>query len=84
MTTAMTRPSDAGDAPLPRRSLRGLLPSTWTGRAVNVAYVGANGKAVSASGSLLELYPFGPVLNVEGIRTAISWDALRVIELELD
>jgi hypothetical protein len=32
---------------------------------------------VETRGTLLELYPFGPVLSLSGEKTALSWDSLR-------
>lgn len=79
---AMTRPDKNGTLALPKRaSPRGLLPSTWLERTLRVEYVDARGAGQATSGVLLELYPFGPVLNLGGAKTALSWDALRVVEL---
>jgi hypothetical protein len=61
MAEMTTTPSSNGEAPLPRRTPRGLLPSTWLTRSVRVEYIGADGMAGSTDATLLELYPFGPV-----------------------
>jgi hypothetical protein len=67
---------------LPKQSRpKGLLPSTWLERTLRVEYVDARGDGQAASGTLLDLYPFGPVLNVGGAKTVLSWDALRVVQL---
>ena len=68
--------------PLERRSgPRTLLPATWVGRTVRAGYVGADGAGVESEGTLLDLYPFGVVMNLEGERAAVAWDALRVVTL---
>ncbi len=79
---AMTRPDVNGTPSLPRRSgPKGLLPSTWLERPLKVAYVDASGRGVETSGILLDLYPFGMVVNIKGAKTCLSWDAVRVVEL---
>ncbi len=79
---AMTRPDVNGAPALPKRSApKGLLPSTWLERTLKVAYVDADGMGVEASGTLLDLYPFGPVLSLSGEKTALSWDCLRAVTL---
>jgi len=68
--------------PLERRSgPRTLLPATWVGRTVRASYMGADGHGVESEGTLLDLYPFGVVMNLEGERAAVAWDALRVVTL---
>ena len=79
---AMTRPDVNGAPALPKRSApKGLLPSTWLERTLKVAYVDADGAGVETSGTLLDLYPFGPVLSLSGEKTALSWDCLRAVTL---
>jgi hypothetical protein len=39
----VTKPSSNGEAPLPRRTPRGLLPGIWAGHTVKVEYTGADG-----------------------------------------
>ena len=79
---AMTRPDVNGTPSLPKRAApKGLLPSTWLERTLKVAYVDVRGAGVETSGTLLDLYPFGPVLSLEGERTALSWDSLRSVTL---
>jgi len=41
----------------------------------------AGGCGVESEGTLLDLYPFGVVMNLEGERAAVVWDALRVVTL---
>jgi hypothetical protein len=79
---AMTRPDVNGAPALPKRSApKGLLPSTWLERTLQVSYVDADGMGVETRGTLLELYPFGPVLSLSGEKTALSWDCLRAVTL---
>jgi len=82
---AMTRPTAAGTPALPKRNgPRGLLPSTWLERGLRVSYVDCYGAGQETSGTLLDLYPAGPVLNVAGAKTLISWDRLVLCELVED
>ena len=83
MTTEMqTIPQTNGEAPLPRRNApKGLLPGTWIGRTLKVSYMDADGLAAESTGTLLDLYPFGPVMNLAGQRAALSWDCLRAVTL---
>jgi hypothetical protein len=79
---AMTRPDANGTPALPKRAApKGLLPSTWLERTLQVSYVDADGMGVERSGTLLDLYPFGPVLSLSGEKTALSWDSVRSIVL---
>jgi hypothetical protein len=79
---AMTRPDVNGTPALPKRNgPRGLLPSTWVDRTVRAAYVDCRGAGQETSGTLLDVYPFGPVLSLSGEKTALSWDCLRAITL---
>ncbi len=79
---AMTRPDANGTPALPKRAApKGLLPSTWLERTLKVAYVDADGMGAETSGTLLDLYPFGPVLSLSGEKTALSWDSLRSVTL---
>lgn len=85
MAEMTTTPSSNGERPLPRRTPRGLLPGTWTGHTVKVEYLGADGLSATTSGALLEYFPFGPVLrSAQGDKFALSWDAIRLIELVED
>lgn len=47
-------------------------------------YLDSHGKGRETSGTLLDLYPFGPVLSIGGAKTALSWDALVLAELVED
>jgi hypothetical protein len=79
---AMTRPDSNGTPALPKRTApKGLLPSTWLERTLQVSYVDAHGAGVETRGTLLDLYPFGPVLSLSGEKTALAWDALRSVTL---
>ena len=56
---AMTRPEN-GQPSLPKRTgPKGLLPSTWLERTLQVSYVDAHGAGVETRGTLLDLYPLG-------------------------
>ncbi len=82
---AMTRPDVNGTPSLPKRTgPKGLLPSTWLERGLRVTYVDAFGAGVETSGILLDFYPAGPVLNIGGAKTLISWDRLVLCELAED
>src|SRR5687768_13452968 len=81
----MTAPSVDGQPSLPkRRGPKGLLPSTWLERTLKVAYMDCYGSGQETSGTLLDFYPAGPILNVAGARTLISWDRLVLCELVED
>ncbi len=80
----MTRP-EHGQPSLPKRTgPKGLLPSTWLERTLKLEYVDGFGAGVSTSGTLLDLYPAGPVLNVAGAKTLICWERLVLCELVED
>ncbi len=80
----MTRPDVNGTPSLPKRTgPKGLLPSTWQQRALNIEYV-VCGELRRTTGTLLDLYPAGPILNVAGARTLIAWDTVAVVELVND
>jgi hypothetical protein len=82
---AMTAPTVDGQPSLPkRRGPKGLLPSTWLERTLRVSYMDAFGAGVETTGTLLDLYPAGPVLNLNGAKALISWDRLAVVELVED
>jgi hypothetical protein len=82
---AMTRPDSNGTPSLPkRRAPKGLLPSTWLERTLRVSYVDCYGGGQEASGTLLDLYPAGPILSIGGAKTLLSWDRLAVVELVED
>jgi hypothetical protein len=57
------------------------MPSTWLNRTLRLEYVGGDGVMRASSGTLLDLYPVGPVLNIAGAKTLLSWDRLVLCEL---
>ena len=80
----MAAPTTNGDRPLPRSTrTKGLLPSTWLDRTLQVEYV-VGGEVRTTSGVLLDLYPAGPILNVSGYRTLIAWETLATASLGAD
>jgi hypothetical protein len=82
---AMTAPTVDGQPSLPRRIRpKGLLPSTWIERTLRVSYADCYGGGQEASGTLLDLFPAGPVLSLAGAKTLISWDRLVLCELVED
>src|SRR5215212_8673295 len=82
---AMTRPDVNGTPALPKRAgPKGLLPSTWLERTLKLEYVDGFGVGQATSGTLLDLYPVGPVLNIGGAKTLLSWDRLVLCELVED
>ena len=79
---ATTVPSTNGDAPLPKRQgSRTMLPSTWTGRSLRIAYLDGSGEAVETSGTLLDWCGAGPVFSFHGARCVLCWDRLVTLEL---
>jgi hypothetical protein len=83
MTAAMVAPSSDGQPLLPKRAApKGLLPSTWLNRSLRIEYVGADGRAAKAGGTLLDWYPAGIVLALHGTKVLVSWDRVCLIELE--
>ena len=82
---AMTRPDVNGQPSLPRRTGPKGLPSTWLERTLKVAYTDCYGSGQETSGTLLDLYPAGPVLNIGGgAKTLLSWDRPVLCELVED
>jgi hypothetical protein len=82
---AMTKPDSNGTPSLPKRAgPKGLLPSTWLERTLRLEYVDGFGTGVQASGVLLDYFPAGPVLHIDGVKTLISWDRLVVAQLVED
>jgi hypothetical protein len=77
----MSAPDRNGTPALPKREgPKGLLPSTWIKRVLRLEYV-VCGELRHTEGTLLDIYPAGPVLNCKGARTLIAWDTLAVVEL---
>jgi hypothetical protein len=84
-TNGMTTPAGYEEAPLPKRGgYRGLLPSTWLGRSIRLAYVDVHGRGVETSGTLLDYCGTGPVFNLSGGRVLVGWDRLVTMELVSD
>jgi hypothetical protein len=81
---AMTAPDANGQVHVKRNGPKGLLPSTWLNRSLRVAYVDASGAGVETSGTLLDLYPAGPILNIGGAKTLLCWERLVLCELVND
>ena len=80
-----TVPKTNGDAPLPRRAgARTMLPSTWVGRSLRLEYSGPAGEMRETSATLLDWCGMGPIFNIAGARTVLSWDVVTVIELVED
>ena len=78
---AMTKPESNGTPALPKRSgPKGMLPSTWLERTLKVVYTDCYGMGVEASGVLLDYFPAGPILNIGGAKTLLSWDRLVLCE----
>ena len=84
MNAYMSRPTQNGDKRLPRRDgHKGLLPSTWLNRSLRIECQDGYGVA-ETTGVLLDVFPFGPVLNIAGAKTILSWDRLCLVELTED
>ena len=82
---AMTKPDVNGTLALPKRAgPKGLLPSTWLERTLKVAYTDCYGSGQEISGTLLDYFPAGPVLHIEGVKTLIAWDRLVAVQLVED
>ena len=82
---AMTAPDRDGTPSLPKRQgPKGLLPTTWLSRTLKLEYVDSCGVGQATSGTLLDLYPVGPVLNIGGAKTLLAWDRLVLCELVED
>jgi hypothetical protein len=60
---------------------KGMLPSTWMGHSLRVEYVHAYSGGRETSKVLLDWCPMGPVLNVRGAGTLVTWDRLCLCEL---
>ena len=72
---AMAKPDKNGTPTLPRRAApKGMMPSTWVGRSVDVQYSDGYGPGQESSGTLLDLYPAGLIMSIAGTKTLIAWD----------
>jgi hypothetical protein len=79
---AMTCPEVNGTPSLPKRTgPKGLLPSTWLERTLKLSTYSSFSVGQATSGTLLDLYPARPVLNIGGAKTLLSWDRLVLCEL---
>ena len=79
---ATTTPSMNGDRPLPKKQgSRGMLPSTWQGRALRIEYVAVDSGPVETTATLLDWCALGVVLNLAGARTVLPWERLALVEL---
>jgi hypothetical protein len=82
---AMTAPTVDGQPSLPKRSgPKGMLPSTWLARTLKVSYMDCYGSGQETSGTLLDYFPAGPVLHIDGVKTLISWERLVLAQLVED
>ena len=82
---AMTKPDSNGTPSLPKGAgPKGLLPSTWLERTLRLEYVDGFGTGVQASVVLLDFYPAGPVLHIDGVKTLICWERLVLAHLVED
>ena len=73
------------DIPAARRNgTKDMLPSSWTGRALRLEYMNGTGEPHSTTAVLLDIFPFGPVMNIAGAKTLLSWDCLIMLELVED
>jgi hypothetical protein len=81
-TLVRTAPDLEGSPSLPKRNgPKTLLPSTWVVRTLRLEYTDSYGVGQEASGVLLDLFPFGPVFDLSGEKTALSWECLRTVTL---
>jgi hypothetical protein len=81
----LVSPDIGGRTALPRRNgPRGLLPTSWTGRAVHVQYRDAFGAGQETSATLLDWCRLGVVVNIGGARTILAWDRIALLELAGD
>jgi hypothetical protein len=70
---------------LPKRNApKGLVPLSWTQRTVKLQYKDAFDNGVETTGTLLDFYPVGLVLNLNGAMTLLPWEGIRLIELQPD
>jgi hypothetical protein len=58
-----------------------VLPAAWLEGTVHVSYEDCSGVCQETSGTLLAFCPFGPVLDVGGTQTVISWYRIVLCEL---
>jgi hypothetical protein len=53
-------------------------------RSLKVEYTDAFGNGQATTGTLLDVFPSGPILNMAGAKTLIAWDRLCLCELVED
>jgi hypothetical protein len=83
ITEVMTKPDANGQVHVKRSGPKGLLPSTWLSRALRLEYV-VCGELRETTGTLLDVYPAGVIVNAAGARTLIAWETVAVVELQED
>jgi hypothetical protein len=77
-----TRPNISGDRRYPKRAeLKHMVPSTWIGSDLKVAYLGLEGEPVETTGRLLDQSPGGLIVRIEGAKTFLSGERLVLAEL---
>ncbi len=81
---AMTAPDANGHIHVKRVAPKGLMPSTWLNHTLRIQYVDGSGVGVETSGTLLDLFPAGCVLNIKGAKTLLCWERLVLCELVED
>jgi hypothetical protein len=80
--TLTTKPSTNGDEPLPKRNPpKPMIPTSWLQRGMRIEYVDSNGRGVATTVKLLDTYPAGLILAVDGCRMLLSWERLVLAEL---
>jgi hypothetical protein len=53
-------------------------------RTLKLEYVDGFGAGVETSGVLLDFFPAGPVLHIDGVKTLICWERLVLAQLVED
>jgi len=68
-----------GDAQLaaPRRGSRELFPSSWLRNPAKVTYSGGE-----LEGTLLEFCSTGLIMQANGYKTLVPWDAIQTVALQ--
>jgi hypothetical protein len=77
-----TKPTQGGDKVLlKRQGPKPMIPASWMERGMRIEYVDAHGRGVETSAKLLDTYPAGLILAVDGARMLLSWERLVLVEL---